>query len=63
MDKWQKVALAALIVSAVSSTVTAVQVCRMAKNGFEVELTEKEQAEVIEAMEAAQDDMIEEGEQ
>lgn len=62
MDKWQKVALAALIVSAVSSTVTAVQVCRMAKNCFEVELTEKEQAEVIEAMEAAQEDMIEEDE-
>lgn len=62
MDKTRKMqvaALAALIVTAVSSTVTAVEVIRMARNGFEVELSEDEASEAISAKELAEQDMKE----
>lgn len=62
MDKTRKMqvaALAALMVTAVSSTVTAVEVIRMARNGFEVELSEKEASEAISAKELAEQDMKE----
>lgn len=59
--KMQVAALAALMVTAVSSTVTAVEVIRMARNGFEVELSEDEASEAISAKELAEHDM-EEGE-
>lgn len=60
MKKFEKIALAALLVAAGSSTVTAVQVTRMVKNGFSIELTEKEQEDVqktIEAMDVAMEDI------
>lgn len=62
MDKTRKMqvaALAALIVTAVSSKVTAVEVIRMARNGFEVELSEDEASEAISAKELADQDMKE----
>ena len=62
MDKTRKMqvaALAALIVTAVSSTVTAAEVIRMARNGFEVELSEDEASEAISAKEQAEHDMKE----
>lgn len=57
--KMQVAALAALMVTAVSSTVTAVEVIRMARNGFEVELSEDEASEAISAKELAEQDMKE----
>ena len=57
--KMQVAALAALIVTAVSSTVTAVEVIRMARNGFEVELSEDEASEAISAKELDEHDMKE----
>jgi hypothetical protein len=57
--KMQVAALAALMVTAVSSTVTAVEVIRMARNGFEVELSEDEASEAISAKELAEHDMKE----
>ena len=51
--KMQVAALAALMVTAVSSTVTAVEVIRMARNGFEVELSDEEASEAISAKELA----------
>lgn len=62
MDKTRKMqvaALAALVVTAVSSTVTAVEVIRMARNGFEVELSEDEAEDAISAKELAEHDMKE----
>lgn len=62
MDKTRKMqvaALAALMVTAVSSTVTAVEVIRMARNGFEVELSDEEASEAISAKELAEHDMKE----
>lgn len=62
MDKTRKMqvaALAALMVTAVSSTVTAVEVIRMARNGFEVELSDEEASEAISAKELAEQDMKE----
>ena len=57
--KMQVAALAALMVTAVSSTVTAVEVIRMARNGFEVELSEDEAEDAISAKELAEHDMKE----
>lgn len=57
--KMQVAALAALMVTAVSSTVTAVEVIRMARNGFEVELSDEEASEAISAKELAEQDMKE----
>lgn len=57
--KMQVAALAALMVTAVSSTVTAVEVIRMARNGFEVELSEDEAEDAISAKELAEQDMKE----
>ena len=62
MDKTRKMqvaALAALMVTAVSSTVTAVEVIRMARNGFEVELSDEEASEAISEKELAEQDMKE----
>lgn len=62
MDKTRKMqvaALAALMVTAVISTVTAVEVICMARNGFEVELSEDEASEAISAKELAEQDMKE----
>lgn len=62
MDKTRKMqvaALAALMVTAVISTVTAVEVIRMARNGFEVELSDEEASEAISAKELAEQDMKE----
>ena len=62
MTKFEKIATALLVVIAVEGAVTAYEMREIARNGFEVELSDAD-VEVIEgAMEAAFEDMNEEGE-
>lgn len=62
MSKYEKTVVALLSIIAISGTVTAVEVVRMAREGFEVELTEPEAQDVINAGAVAVPEMIEEGE-
>lgn len=62
MNKYEKTVVALLAIIAVSGTVTAVEVVRMARIGFNVELTEPEAQDVINAGTVAVPEMIEEGE-
>lgn len=62
MTKFEKIATALLVVIAVEGAVTAYEMREIARNGFEIELSDAD-VEVIEgAMEAAFEDMNEEGE-
>ena len=62
MTKFEKIAPALLVVIAVEGAVTAYEMREIARNGFEIELSDAD-VEVIEgAMEAAFEDMNEEGE-
>lgn len=56
----EKVIVALLILSTIANGVTAVELVRMARNGFDVELTEVEAEELIEAQEQAVEDMSDE---
>ena len=65
MSKYQKIAVALLVVIAIGTTVTAVEVVKIARNGLEMELTLEQAEEVakgvneaVEAREAAEKDMI-----
>lgn len=63
MNKFEKVATALLAVIAVEGAVTVVEIARIARNGFEMEITMDEAQEIEEAAEAAYEDMLsEEGE-
>lgn len=61
MNKFQKVVVALLGAIAIAGTVTAVEVVRMARNGFNVELSVEQAEEILseanEAKEAAFEDM------
>ena len=62
MTKFEKIATALLVVIAVEGAVTAYEMREIARNGFEIELSDAD-VEVIEgAMEAAFEDMNEDGE-
>lgn len=62
MNKFEKVATALLVVIAVEGAVTAYEMREIARNGFEVELSDADVEVIEEAMEAAFEDMNEEGE-
>ena len=62
MTKFEKIATALLVVIAVEGAVTAYEMREIARNGFEVELSDAEVEVIEEAMEAAFEDMNEEGE-
>lgn len=55
----EKVIVALLVLSTAANVVTAVELIRLARNGFDVEITESEAAELIEAAEVAEEDMAE----
>ena len=61
MSKFEKIVVALLAVIAIEGAVTAYEIRQIAKNGFEVELTEEQvqaiEAEVGEAAEAAFEDI------
>lgn len=61
MNKFQKVVVALLGVIAIAGTVTAVEIVRMARNGFNVELSVEQAEEILseanEAKDAAFEDM------
>ena len=66
MNKYEKIVVALLVAVAIEGAVTTAQIMRIARNGFEVELSEVQAeelaSEVNEAREAAVEDMNEEGE-
>ena len=66
MNKFEKVVVALLGAIAIAGTVTAVEVVRMARNGFNVEIDVEQAQEILdeanEAKAAALEDMSEEGE-
>jgi hypothetical protein len=61
MNKFQKVVVALLGAIAIAGTVTAVEIVRMARNGFNVELSVEQAEEILseanEAKDAALKDM------
>lgn len=61
MNKFQKVVVALLGAIAIAGTVTAVEIVRMARNGFNVELSMEQAEEILseanEAKDAAFKDM------
>lgn len=61
MNKFQKVVVALLGAIAIAGTVTAVEIVRMARNGFNVELSVEQAEEILseanEAKDAALEDM------
>lgn len=61
MNKFQKVVVALLGAIAIAGTVTAVEIVRMARNGFNVELSVEQAEEILseanEAKDAAFKDM------
>lgn len=63
MNKFQKVVVALLGAIAIAGTVTAVEIVRMARNGFNVELSVEQAEEILseanEAKDAALEDMKE----
>ena len=63
MNKFQKVVVALLGAIAIAGTVTAVEIVRMARNGFNVELSVEQAEEILseanEAKDAALEDMRE----
>lgn len=64
MNKFEKVVVALLGAIAIAGTVTAVEVVRMARNGFNMELSVEQAEEILdeanEAKAAAFEDMSEE---
>lgn len=69
MSKYEKTVVGLLVAITLFSGVTAVEVARIARIGFEVELTPEEAEEIavevsdaVGAREQAESDMIEEGE-
>ncbi len=60
MNKFEKVATALLAVIAVEGAVTVVEIARIARNGFEMEITMDEAQEIESAAEAAYEDMLSE---
>lgn len=66
MNKFEKIVVALLGAIAIAGTVTAVEVVRMARNGFNVTLDIEEAEKIVEqaneAKAAALEDMSEEGE-
>lgn len=66
MNTFEKIVVALLGVIAIEGALTAYEIRRIAREGFEVELSEEEvdeiEAEVSEAAEAAFEDMGEESE-
>lgn len=63
MNKFEKIATALLAVIAVEGAVTVAEIARIARNGFEIDITMDEAQEISAAAEAAYEDMLsEEGE-
>ena len=66
MNKFEKIVVALLGAIAIAGTVTAVEVVRMARNGFNVTIDIEEAEKIVEqaneAKAAALEDMSEEGE-
>lgn len=66
MNKFEKIVVALLGAIAIAGTVTAIEVVRMARNGFNVTIDIEEAEKIVEqaneAKAAALEDMSEEGE-
>lgn len=57
MNKTDRIKTVLLAIIAAGTIVTAVEVSRIARNGFSIELTDKEVNEIVEAYSAAVEDM------
>ena len=62
MSKFEKSVMALLAAIAIEGAVTAYEIRQIARNGFEVELSDEEVEGIEAAMEQAFEDMNEEGE-
>ena len=62
MNKFEKIALVFLGVGTLASGWTAYEVTKFVENGLEITIEEKEADKLIEAAQAAEKDMSEEGE-
>lgn len=59
MNKFEKIATALLVTIAVEGAVTTAEIIRIARNGFEVQITREQAEEIEQAAMAAYGDMLE----
>lgn len=63
MSKYERIAIVLLGLSTIANGVTAVELARLARNGFDVELSDEEAEKIITAHEIAVEDMSDDDEE